>query len=469
MSQQVEFWMEQARTAAQAQRWMQAHGALLNALRLDPQSEALQVNMAVIERQLGRFAEARDRLEQVLATCPDYPAAEFNYANLLSAVGEPERARRLFEQLLRKRPDWIEARYNYGCTLQALGVEASACEQFDLVVQAMPHHAQAWLNLAVCQRALGNLQLARLAYEQAERYGETDSARYGLGTLDLAQGVWHSGWLGYEARWAACARVEPTIDLPRWDGWSGASVLLVSEQGLGDCLQFARLLHLVRPKVGRLSVVVPPALLGLMTQSFPDVGWLSHIDPDGHDCWLPLASLPGVLSLDEGRLRNLPKRSWRPTTPRHFVSGFRHVGLCWTGNPDQADNNKRTVPVGLLRELRGAPAVQWHNLQQGKGGQLRAAGFDVQDESESWKDFSATADYVSGLDLVITACTSIAHLAGGLGKPVWLMSRFDPDWRWMYERSDSPWYPSMRIFRQPGPGLWAPVIDDIRTAMFELE
>ncbi|WP_187359911.1 tetratricopeptide repeat protein [Chitinolyticbacter meiyuanensis] len=447
--------------------------ALQRALALDPASSALRLNWAAVLRTQGDNAGAREALQALLHAEPGHALAHYNLGNLLRDEGETDTAEQHFLTAIRLAPALVEAHYNLACLWRDRGDVTAARGGFQRVLALSPRHADACHNLAGCHRALGDWDAARAGYSTALVLSDSALSRYALGTLDLLQGRWADGWDGYEARWAACGIAEPDIALPRWRGEAvaaSARLLIVAEQGFGDVLQFARFVPGLRARFAAVTLVCPTPLLRLLATSLGDAVTVLDAIPiaSGYSHWIPIMSLAGVLGIDESRLANYAAPYLQSSQPaRQFAAGERHVGLCWTGSPSQLDNARRTVPLGLLRQLAPLP-LRWHNLQQGQGEAARAAGFDLVDESADWADFDATAAYVAGLDLVLTSCTSVAHLAGALGKPVWLMSRFDADWRWLLARDDSPWYPTLRLFRQPRPGDWPAVVEAVRMALLTL-
>ncbi|TJZ65872.1 tetratricopeptide repeat protein, partial [Chitiniphilus eburneus] len=449
--------------------------ALAQAVRLDPTAPALRVNHASMLRALGDAAGARAELEAALRLAPGDINARYNLANLLLDSGDEQGAVAAYQAVLTMAPGHAGARYNLGCLARRRGDIEAALAWFEQVVAQAPTHADAWHNLAGCRRALGDWDAARAAYERSVALEDSARSRYALGTLDLLQGRWRPGWDGYEARWEACGRTLPALPLPTWLGEAvppGARLLVHAEQGYGDLLQFARFLPGLRQRFATVTVACPPALLALLAASLDGIEVCDSLpDPADFTHAVAIMSLARVLHLDEAALGRYPVPYLR--APSGAQAGAErgpglNVGLCWTGNPAQSDNLWRSIPLGLLRGLRDIPGISWHNLQQGQAAQARAAGFELRDASGQWRDFGDTAAYLAVLDLVITACTSIAHLAGGLGKPVWLLSRFDADWRWLLDRQDSPWYPSMRIWRQPTPGNWPAAVDKLDRALRDL-
>ncbi|WP_255989960.1 tetratricopeptide repeat protein [Chitinolyticbacter albus] len=448
-----------------------ASRALQRAIAIDPQSSALRLNWAFVLRVQGDAPAARRELLAILQREPGNALAHYNLGNLLLELREADAAEQHYQAALAHAPGNTEARYNLACLWRDRGDVSAALALLREVLAQAPRHAGAWHNLAGCHRALGDWPAARDGYRQALTIEDSALSRYALATLDLLEARWQSGWAGYEARWQACGIAEPAIALERWQGAAvapTARLLIIAEQGFGDVLQFVRFVPALRTRFAHVTLVCPTPLWRLLAASLGDTVTVLDAIPaqDGYTHWLPLMSLARALKIDEAALAAYATPYLRSTQPpTRFETGRRRIGLCWTGSTTQADNARRSVPLGLLRQLATVPGVCWHNLQQGKGQEASAAGFELVDDSGSWRDFDDTAAYMAGLDLILTSCTSVAHLAGALGKPVWLMSRFDADWRWLLDRDDSPWYPSLRLFRQPRPGDWPAVVAAVAQAI----
>ena len=291
-------------------------------------------------------------------------------------------------------------------------------------------------------------------------------------------GRFEQGWPGYEWRWK-CKEFGslPPFHPPLWDGspLDGRTILVHAEQGLGDTLQFIRYAPLVHQRGGRVILVCQPPLIGLLTRS-PGVERLvaqGEALPD-YDVHVPLMSLPGLLGTT---LESVPADVPYLDAEPQLVEAWRHrlgsypgfkVGIVWQGNPKFRLDRRRSIPLAQFAPLARVPGVHLFSLQKGPGAEQLAAvtdRFPVTDLGRRLDDFMDTAAVLKNLDLVISVDTAIAHLAGALGIPVWVALPFVPDWRWLMDREDSPWYPTMRLFRQARPGQWEDVFQRIAEAL----
>ncbi|MGY0830240.1 tetratricopeptide repeat protein [Azospirillum argentinense] len=310
-------------------------------------------------------------------------------------------------------------------------------------------------------------------------------ARFNLSMSLLQRGDFSRGWALYEARWSMGGAGYPN-HAPAWDGspLNGRSILLTAEQGHGDTLHFARYATLLAERGGRVVLHVQPLLKRLLANT-PGVTAVHGMDeePPACDLCAPLLSLPRLVGT---RLESIPAampylRASEADRPawRSRLAGERRlkVGLVWAGEPRKGDfkansvDRRRSLMLSALAPLAGIPGVVFYSLQIGEAGiQAKAppAGMEVVDWTGHIRDFADTAAFIDELDLVVTVDTSVCHLAGGLGKPVWVLSRFDACWRWLGHREDSPWYPTMRLFYQDEPGVWEPPIARLATALATL-
>jgi len=312
------------------------------------------------------------------------------------------------------------------------------------------------------------------------------AATWYLGMLRLKQGRLREGWERYEWRTQAQPDLLPEIPRPIWDGslsLSDKTILLTHEQGFGDTLQFVRYVSLVTPRARNVILAVPPPLGRLFASSFGSA--VTVHSNDGHmpafDTWCSLMSLPHRFGTTLETIPTaLPYLTVKPEDVQRWKARMEHevcprklrVGLVWAGNARKETGNlglintdaRRSMGLRQLGPLARVANVAFFSLQKGEpAAQTKQAPEDMHliDYTEDLGDFYDTAALVMNLDLVISVDTSVAHLAGALGKPVWLLSRFDGCWRWLDGRTDSPWYPTMRLFRQKQAGKWEPVVAEV--------
>jgi hypothetical protein len=295
------------------------------------------------------------------------------------------------------------------------------------------------------------------------------------------QGDFAGGWSDYEARWQQAGFALPPYKQPRWNGspLGGKTILLWAEQGLGDTVQFIRYAPLVKQRGGRIIVASQPALIRLL-QSCPGIDQLVAKDtpPPPFDVYAPLMSVPGIMGTTMTNVPGtVPYLHADPTLVEHWrrelaaLKGFK-IGIAWQGNPGYRKDRFRSVPLAYFEPLSRISGVQLLSLQKGPGTEQLAAlnprwpvldlGGRLDEASGPFRD---TAAIMQVLDLVIASDSVVAHLAGALGVPVWVALPRMPDWRWMLHREDSPWYPTMRLFRGTRDGQWGDVFEGIARAV----
>ena len=320
---------------------------------------------------------------------------------------------------------------------------------FATAVRACPDDAAAHHDLGGFLKGVGRLAEAETSLRTAHQLAPADAkTRHALGIVLLAQGRYAEGWPFYDARHAIpdLRLLKPALPYPAWDGGdpAGKAVLIFPEQGLGDQIMFARFAPWLTAKGCDVTLLCHPALARLFAGSLEGVrvaaaaGQVEFPDPD---VWVMSGSVTGRTGLSPDDLPNAP---YLTASPRPSPTG--RIGVVARGNPAHTNDANRSLPPALAAELLALPG---------------ALSLEPQDTGA--KDFADTAAIIAGLDLVITVDTAVAHLAGALGKPVWiLLPRLMTDWRWMEDRADSPWYPGARLFRQAVAGDWASVLEAVR-------
>ncbi|MCP1195238.1 tetratricopeptide repeat protein [Acetobacter senegalensis] len=453
------------------------------AVALAPQDTFTQNQHALLLERTGRMAEAEPYFATVAAALPHDAAALANYGAALFSTGAFETARSVLEEAIALRPDSAETRGNLGLVLMALGALPKAAEELKAAHKLRPEDVRLAVNYGTVLADLGRRDEAEELFRNgmASATSEQDRARavFNLGTLLLGEGRFHEGWLRFEAR-KLILPAGRTENLPSWDGQpQHAPVLIYAEQGLGDTLQFLRY---VLPAAARAPVIlaVPDGLQTLVAATaygqHPKVTVLpvrAKAQDLGAIAACSLLSLPHVLGLDAP----LPWQNvcdptiWADTDTQSDDETLLQVGLCWSGNPNYRFDRRRSLTPDVLAPLAHIEGVSFQSLQ--KQGAL--PDFPVMPLPEG--DMLVTARVIAGLDVVITVDTVIAHLAGMMGKPVWLLNRFGGDWRWEEgsSRRDAEgdshnlWYPSLRVFTQPEPGEgaapWAEPVEAVKHAL----
>ena len=439
------------------------------ALGLDSRCAVAHFNQGVCLMRLGRVEEAEGSFREAAVIQPDYAEAHNNYGILRQAAGMRGEAMEAYRRALQASPNYSEARYNLALAFQDEDLPAEAAGHYRELIESGCQTGEIWNNLGNCATALMDLREARQCYQAAieDPLGEVE-ARWNLGLLDLVEGDYPRGWEGYEWRFRQQNAFRRQFEQPRWLGGplEGRRILVWAEQGLGDTLQFARFLSLVSRHGGRVTLECPPTLTRLLRRTAGVEGVVAFGAPlPEFDVHSPLMSLPLAL---EVTLNNLPEHTPYIVCPEeasaHWAgepaTALPRVGLVWTGNPGHRNDRNRSLPPEELRALAGLDGLVFVSLQ--KGPPPPETGLEMLDLSSRLVDVADTAAVIDNLDLVISVDTAVAHLAGALGKPVWTLLPHAPDWRWLLDRKDSPWYPTMRLFRQPARKDWASVMRGVR-------
>ncbi len=391
------------------------------------------------------------------------------------AGGRLDEALKLYALAVTLEPDFIAARLNLGNVLNALDRPIDAILHYDLAIAQQPDYALAHLAKAVALTALNRHEDAITAYDRALAIDpQFSAAAFGKALRLLQLGRYAEGWPLHEAHWRG-ADSRPYTDTPYWTGaepLKGKTILAYAEQGLGDALQFYRYVPELAARGAKVIVNVDPALRPLFVGR-PEIDRLVAAgDQRPHfDYHVSLLSLPFAFGTT---LETLPGEApyvfaaadrvatWAERLPK---SRFR-VGLAWSGNPGHSNDRNRSLPFQALAPLLGADA-EFVCLQAAvrDGDRPGLAASAVVDLTSEIKDFADTAALVAACDVVISADTSVAHLAGAMGAPVWVLLPFSAEWRWMTARADSPWYPSARLFRQGAAGDWGGVSATVAGAL----
>jgi tetratricopeptide (TPR) repeat protein len=428
---------------------------------------------------LGRFSESLSAFDRALALDPGLSEVHCNRASVLLDLGCPEEALASAEAALVRAPDHPDALSNRASALERLGrsLEALACTR--QVLARQPQHWAATLNQAISLQSLGRYNEALAAFDLAVGFSPAaPEARAYRGLLRLLLGQWKEGWIDAEARLGlpALAPGLRPLDARRWEGQAldGARILLHADQGLGDTIFFSRWIPLVTERGGRVVFEVQDPLLPL----FRRMGGVAELRARGDcapatDFHCPLGSLPRVFGTTLDSIPRFVPYVWPPKAAlarweeRLRLPG-RRVGLVWAGNPANGNDRRRSMLLDAFLPLLDLPGITFVALQKDLGEReqaLLAKYPGVVVAGPGFQDFGDTAAAISQLDLVISVDTSVAHLTGALGRPLWILLPHQPDWRWLLHREDTPWYPSARLFRQTRPGEWGDPIARVVRAL----
>jgi len=404
-------------------------------LELDPKDYMAHNNVGLFLNKLGRRGEADAAFGRALELRPGNPHIRFN------------------QLMVRPNGDLLEA---IDCCRRALAER--------------PNDPDVLVNLAIVLQFSGRYDEALAEYQRAIAIAPAHlGARFNLSLLLLLRGDYARGWVEYEHRWALIDANKPSFAQPEWQGEdiNGKTILLHSEQGFGDSIQCLRYVPAVLARGARVALRLERPLTRLAASLPGDLIITSTTTPPAaFDVWCPLLSLPRIFGT---RVQSIPAQvpylGARPVITERWhrrlavVPGLR-VGLTWAGSPSHINDFRRSVDLVSLKPLFDVPGMSFLSLQVGPRArdiaELPAQG--IIDLSAELTDFAETAGAILNLDLVIAVDTAVAHLAGALGKPVWVMLPFSPDWRWLINRDNSPWYPSLRLYRQPAPSNWDRVI-----------
>ncbi|MFN3077509.1 MAG: tetratricopeptide repeat protein [Alphaproteobacteria bacterium] len=484
-------------------------------------------NLGLLEMQAGRTTEAEDLFRRSLEARPGYlaamkslaailvgtargPEAETLYGEILNANpddhdclnalgrqrferNDPEAAVALFERAAALSPTNGEYQTNLGAMCRIVGRFQQSAQALRRAVQIQPASAESWSNLSSTLKMLGGFDEAMACIRRAGRVNPSfAAARWNESLTLLLQGAYEEGWKLYDWRWKTAGFPSPIRQFPQpaWQGedLSGRRLLVHWEQGFGDTLQFARYLPLLKARGATIIFESQKALLRLF-RGLEGVDELVEVATPlpPFDVYVALMSIPALvgttlatipakvpyLTADQAlRTEWFDRLGWNKE-----VDGTRplRVGLVWAGSDTHGDDRFRSPGLAALTGLLTVPGTRFYSLQFGprRDDMQAVASFlnthPMPDLGGSFADFADTAAVVSGLDLVISIDTSVVHLAGALGKPVWMLTPFAPDWRWLLGRNDSPWYPNQRLYRQPAPGpAWADVIARIRNDLLIL-
>ena len=497
------------RFAAKVCDWTQAAEHFKEALRLKPDFAETHLNLANVLKHQGKLNEAITSCRQALRLRPNWPEAYDQLGNTLLGQGQPQDAASLFQHALRLRPDFAEAHNNLGNALHTLGDVEEAAKHFQEAVRLRPDLPEVHTSLGSAFYCQGRFQEALVCFDKSLQLRPGyPQAHKGRALLWLLQGDFDKGWPDFEWRWAETGFVKRQFAQALWDGndLGGRTILLHAEHGLGDTLQFIRYARLVKERGGTVFVECQPNLINLLA----NVKGIDRLVARGtplpeFDFQAPLLSLPGIFRTD---LQTVPAtvpylqanaeliEYWRQglaqsdvRCPKSDVDKFAsdisirtpdigrclRVGIAWQGNPAYYYDRQRSIPLNQFARFAQAEGVQLISLQKGPGtDQLH----ELKDQfrlvdlcgrlDETAGAFMDTAAVMKNLDLVISSDTVIPHLAGALGVPVWVALPLVPDWRWLLGREDSPWYPSMRLFRQTRQGDWNEVFERMALALSKI-
>ena len=439
--------MNLARVYRGAARHEDALASATRAAQINPSFVEAHVERAAALKALDRFDEAEVAARKAVRAAPDHPGGHGALANVLADQGRFEQAMEEYRTTLKIAPDWAEALSNYGEALRKLGKYAEAEPFFRRAISLTP---------------------------------EVGDPHFNLSIVLLVTGRFDEGWREYEWRWRQIGVQMRVYDPPLWDGsdLAGKSIMLWSEQGLGDTIQFIRYVPMVRARgAGKIVVVTnrPIANLVRTVQGIDEVYVKGEPLPKTQS-QCPIVSLPLKF---QTKPETIPARVPYISVDPQMVAWWRqrlsvssdvkNVGIAWAGSAVNKNDRNRSARLSDFSPLAGVANVRFINLQMGQPAKQLAsppAGLKIDDATADVRDFNDAA-LIAQLDLVITVDTSICHVAGALARPVWTLVPLVPDWRWLLDRDDTPWYPTMRLFRQTRRGDWSDAMARVREQLVE--
>jgi tetratricopeptide (TPR) repeat protein len=485
----VEIYNNRGNALRQLKRYDDALADYDRAIALMPQCAEAHYNRGVILAELKRHEEALASYDRATGIKTDYADAYCNRGNALTELRRVDEALASYDRAIALKADYAEAHCNRGNVLRELERLDAALASYDRAIAIKPAYTEAYCNRGNLLRDLKQIDSALDSFDRAIAITPGYAhAYFSRSFVHLLSGALEPGWSDFEWRWkmseSAAFHRRRNFPQPRWLGQvpiDGKSILLFREQGLGDVLQFCRYTTMVAELGARVILEVPPALASLLTS----LNGVAQLVVEGQalpefDYYCPLMSLPlafkttlsavpsavPYLKSSADRLQFWKDKLGERTKPR--------IGLVWSGGfrPNQPElwsvNNRRNIPLAKLAALNH-PGLEFYSLQKGEPAESELAeltanlwdGPELRNFSSLLHDFADTAALIEQLDLVISVDTSTAHLAGALGKPVWILNRYDTCWRWLLNRTDSPWYPTVRLYRQEHPGDWDGVIQRV--------
>lgn len=452
---------------------------LIDILKSGPGAEAYY-NLGVLLQDHGGFDEAISNYMKAIQIKPNFVEAYYNLGVASQHLGQPDKAINCYQEVIRLNPDHSAAYLNLGIALKETEQLDEAIKAFQMALQLKQDYDIAYYNLGNVYVSKGQFNEAKQLYQKTiELNPNYAEAHLNIAQLNLLFGNLRDGWKGFEWGWQIeGVMTHRNFVQPSWDGSdvSGRTILLYSDQGFGDTIHFIRYAPLVIQRGAKVVIECPAELMPLI-QTIEEIHQVvvqgSQL-PD-FDLHCHILKLPEIF---ETTLETIPSKipyifpdpskvkKWHDTIQTDGTS--LKVGLVWSGDPNFKRDQTRSCTLELFSRIGYFHEITFYNLQKGAAAQQvknPPEGMKLVDYMDEINDFSDTAALIENLDLVISVDTAIAHLTGALGKPVWTLLPFVPDWRWMLNREDSPWYPTMRLFRQASTGDWESVIDHVKESL----
>jgi tetratricopeptide (TPR) repeat protein len=451
------------------------------ALRTEPQNALAHYELALVLKRQGKLADAEQAMVTALRLQSDFADAHHHLGGILIEQRREAQALQHLEQAVRLKPQDAEIHHNLGNLCRVQGLLERAVRHGREAVRLSPRFIEGHNNLGVALRDSGQTSAALQSYERAlQLQPDYAEAHWNRALALLSQGDYGKGWQEYKWGWKRRGHEPRSFEQPTWNGSSlqGRTILLHTEQGIGDTLQFVRYAPLVKRRGGKVVLECQTELVRLLRTC----EGVDHVIARGtalpeFDVHAPIMSLPRIF---DTTIENLPAQvpylaanAERKLELRSAlkVSSELNVGIVWRGNPAHQNDRFRSLTLAQMLPLAQLPGVSLYSLQKGAGREQFAASTtpsNIVDLADCLSDFYDTAAVVANLDLVIGCDTSVIHLAGALAVPAWVLLSAAADWRWLQTRTDSPWYPSVKLFRQQRLGSWDDVVQAAAQSLAQL-
>ena len=460
------------------QLYADAEKCFRHAHTLQPDDVSLRTHLADVLKAQQKWAEAEECYRWLHEQDADNLDILVNLGFVLARQERIDEAVEINRSILERQPDYAEIHNNLSFLFERQGKLDEAVESAQLALKARPEFAEGYNNLGTALCSLKRLDDACDCFRKAMSLRPGFAlAEFNYGTTKLLSGDCPAGWPGYQRHADVDETAKRTFIEPLWNGEdiSGKKLLVYADQGFGDTIQFVRFLTQIKQRTGATLILECPVELGslLSDQTAADVLVVEGTPLPEFDLQVPLANLPALLDVTLESLDTSPSYLQAPATLSYDLdellqradASAMKVGLVWQGNRQQARDIVRSCPAENLLPLLDVPGVQFISLQKTEDSQEQPDALTsndaILDGGSKLNDFRDTAALLSRLDLIITVDTAASHLAGALGRPVWTLLAHAADWRWHLDRSDSPWYPSMRLFRQPEWGAWDQLVAEV--------
>ncbi|MBF0498573.1 MAG: tetratricopeptide repeat protein [Candidatus Riflebacteria bacterium] len=433
------------------------------------------------QTKTGDFHAAAHSFGEAIRLNPTSPEPYLRLGKLLLPLQWWEKAQSCFCRAIELQPHYPEAYNLLGIALKKMRCFEKAIDCFQEAIRQKPGYCAAFHNLGNCFTLANRLDEAEEAYQKAlQLQPDLPESQFCLGILYLLQGKYEEGLRLYEARFSGKRRFRLTIPIWQGEQLTGCRILLFYEQGFGDMMQFIRYAFEIAKMAAVTTVWIQPPLKRLLSENqslFSVCDDDRTLDPGNFDFACSIMSLPHRFNL---RLETIPRsipyihpaqatvKKWSDLINK-MASGNLKVGIAWAGDPDHSDDSVRSIPFELISSLFDLECVDWFSLQVSEDSKASGnVSGRLVDFSAKFIDFAETSGMIAALDMVISVDTAVAHLAGAMGKTVWLLLPIQPDWRWGLTGTESHWYSSMRIFRQEESENWATVLEKVKSELKNL-